>query len=103
MPPAGCDDGSIRVFSVEAGRPLQYMKMLAKAEGRTLALAWHPDGHTLVSGGSDGCIHCWDANTGACVLVAAGSTGNTAYASHVSYCCWMALPGPMQCTSLYMV
>ncbi len=54
------------MFSVEAGRPLQYMKMLAKAEGRTLALAWHPDGHTLVSGGSDGCIHCWDTNTGAC-------------------------------------
>jgi WD40 repeat protein len=62
---AGCDDGSIRLFTAEPGRPLQYSKVLAQCEGRALALAWHPEGHTLVSGGSDGCIHCWDSTTGA--------------------------------------
>lgn len=60
-----CDDGSIKLFSVEGGLPgAQYQRSLAQAEGRSLAVAWHPSGKCLYSGGTDGCIHCWEAGTG---------------------------------------
>ncbi|KAI8468075.1 MAG: quinon protein alcohol dehydrogenase-like superfamily [Monoraphidium minutum] len=62
---AACDDGSLRVLRVHGGvAGCEYVRALAKAEGRTLAAAWHPDGGAVVSGGSDGCIHAWDYATG---------------------------------------
>lgn len=63
---AACDDGSIRMFTPAAGgeHGLVYERSLAKVEGRSLTVAWHPSGHVLVSAGSDGCIHCWRVKTG---------------------------------------
>jgi WD40 repeat protein len=62
---AGCDDGSVRLFSVQAGLPgAAFQRTLAQVEGRCLALAWHPTASLLLSGGSDGAIHCWDTTTG---------------------------------------
>lgn len=59
-----CDDGCVRLFSVEPGMPgVSYAKSLPKVEGRTLAVAWHPSGKFIVSGGSDGCIHVWEVSS----------------------------------------
>jgi WD40 repeat protein len=33
-------------------------------QGMITALAWSPDGHLLASGGLDGLVHVWKANTG---------------------------------------
>lgn len=63
---AACDDGSLRLLRVNGGvSGCEYVRPLAKAEGRALAVAWHPGGGAVVSGGSDGCIHAWDVKTGA--------------------------------------
>ena len=65
---AACDDGAVRLFGVEGGEPGAHLeRVLASFEGRVLALAWHPDGGTLVAGGMDGCVHLLDATTGVCV------------------------------------
>jgi WD40 repeat protein len=62
---AACDDGSLRVLRVaERGGGCEYVRSLCKVEGKALAVAWHPDGRTLVSGGSDGAIHVWDYASG---------------------------------------
>lgn len=62
---AACDDGSLRVLRVSEGAAgCEYVRSMAKVEGRALSLAWHPDGGALVSGGSDGCIHVWEAESG---------------------------------------
>lgn len=62
---AACDDGSVRLFTVEYGLPgVVYLKSLPRVEGRTLAVAWHPTAEFLVSGGTDGCIHVWQVATG---------------------------------------
>ncbi|KAL6761639.1 hypothetical protein V8C86DRAFT_2533190 [Haematococcus lacustris] len=62
---AGCDDGSVRLFVVEAGEGgAHYERTLARLQGRVLAVAWHPSGLALVAGGADGCIHALDAATG---------------------------------------
>lgn len=29
-----------------------------------LTVAWHPTGKSLLSSGTDGCIHCWEVSTG---------------------------------------
>lgn len=62
---AACDDGCVRLFSIEPGVPgASYSKSLPRVEGRVLAVAWHPTARCLVSGGTDGCIHSWDVATG---------------------------------------
>lgn len=61
----GCDDGAIRIFTVESGVDgMQYSKSLPRVEGRILSLAWHPSGSVLVAGDSQGCIRCWDVEAG---------------------------------------
>eukprot|EP00878_Enallax_costatus_P017246 GHUV01018109.1.p1 GENE.GHUV01018109.1~~GHUV01018109.1.p1 ORF type:complete len:252 (+),score=73.86 GHUV01018109.1:171-926(+) len=62
---AACGDGSVKLYSIHAHVPgAEYVRSLPCVEGNVLALAWHPDGHSLVSSGSDGCIHCWDVRQG---------------------------------------
>ncbi|WIA12120.1 hypothetical protein OEZ85_012193 [Tetradesmus obliquus] len=62
---AACGDGSVKLFAVHgAVAGAEYVKSLPRVEGNVLALAWHPDGRSIVSGGSDGCIHCWDVQRG---------------------------------------
>lgn len=57
---AACDDGCVRLFSVDAGVPgAAYAKSLPRVEGRVLAVAWHAEGKLLASAGTDGCIHVW--------------------------------------------
>lgn len=66
---AACDDGSVKLFTVEYGLPgVVYSKSLPRVEGRTLAVAWHPSAEFLVSGGTDGCIHVWEVASGREVL-----------------------------------
>ncbi|GBF91380.1 hypothetical protein Rsub_04120 [Raphidocelis subcapitata] len=62
---AACDDGSLRVLRVSArGAGCEYVRSVARTEGRALSVAWHPEGRAVVSGGSDGCIHVWDYASG---------------------------------------
>jgi U3 small nucleolar RNA-associated protein 4 len=87
---AACDDGCVRLFSVDSGRPgVTYSRSLPRVEGRTLAVAWHPNGRCVVSGGTDGCIHAWDVNTGHELLrITAGD------ASGKELCVWALLVLP---------
>lgn len=63
---AACGDGSVRLFSVASGvAGAVFERSLPHVAGNVLALAWHPNGTSLASGGSNGCIHLWDAATGA--------------------------------------
>jgi WD40 repeat protein len=63
---AACGDGSVKLFGVHSGvAGAVYERALPRVEGNVLALAWHPSGASLVSGGSDGCIHVWEVATGA--------------------------------------
>lgn len=62
---AACGDGSVKLYNVHAHVPgAEYARSLGRVEGHVLALAWHPNGHSVVSGGSDGCIHMWDVRQG---------------------------------------
>jgi WD40 repeat protein len=65
---AGCSDGSVKLFAVDGGGApgLEFLRSLPRVEGNILSLAWGPDGTSLVSGGSNGCIHVWDVSHGAC-------------------------------------
>ena len=74
-----CDDGCVRIFTVEPGMPgASYSKSLPRVEGRTLAVAWHPSGKFIISGGSDGCIHVWEVSSGreALRITAGDATGS---------------------------
>ncbi len=88
---AACDDGCVRLFSIEPGMPgAVYHKSLPKVEGRTLAVAWHPSRKFIASGGSDGCIHVWDVATNreALRITANDGTGNS------ELCIWSLLVLP---------
>jgi U3 small nucleolar RNA-associated protein 4 len=62
---AACADGSVKLFGVHAGEAgAVFERALPRVEGNVLSLAWHPTGRSLVSGGSDGCMHVWDLQTG---------------------------------------
>ena len=77
---AACDDGCVRIFSVDPGIPgASYSKSLPKVDGRTLSIAWHPtsNGQYLASAGSDGCIHLWEVPTGREALrITCGGSGS---------------------------
>ncbi|CAG9462327.1 unnamed protein product [Pedinophyceae sp. YPF-701] len=65
MVAAACDDGCARVFLAEADEAgVQYHRRMPKTEGRVLSVAWHPAGSILVSGDSEGLVHCWEWETG---------------------------------------
>ncbi|KAH7423687.1 hypothetical protein KP509_12G068700 [Ceratopteris richardii] len=57
----GCDDGCVRLFTVNDGESFLYRKSFPRVQGRILAVSWSSDGRRVISGGSDGCIRCWDA------------------------------------------
>ncbi|MEW5313031.1 MAG: hypothetical protein WDW38_004625 [Sanguina aurantia] len=80
---AACDDGGVRLFTVEGGEPgVQLDRLLITLQGKLLALAWHPAGRslavagltvwrllvladgTLVSGDSEGGVAFWDGRLG---------------------------------------
>ena len=64
---AACDDGCVRIFEVEDDAPgVRLMKSLLPVEGRSLSVAWHPikEQRIVVSGGTDGCVHVWNVDTG---------------------------------------
>lgn len=58
---AACDDGCVRVFAAEPGRPgLAYARSTPAVAGRAVSVAWHPGGGCLVAGTSQGTLHAWD-------------------------------------------
>ncbi|CAM6083883.1 unnamed protein product [Calypogeia fissa] len=58
----GCDDGCLRLFTVsDSDEGMLYRRSFPRVEGRILSVAWSVDGSKIYSGGSDGCIHCWDS------------------------------------------
>lgn len=57
----GCDDGCVRLFIVKDRESIAYMKSFPRVQGRILSVAWSTDAAKVFSGGSDGCIRCWDA------------------------------------------
>jgi WD40 repeat protein len=62
---AACGDGSVKLFSVHSGvAGAVFERALPRVDGNVLALAWHPNGSSLASGGSDGCIHVWETASG---------------------------------------
>jgi len=62
---AACDDGAVRIYSVEKNTPgLKFLKSLPPVGGRTLSVAWHPTKPILVSGSTEGCLHVWNIDTG---------------------------------------
>ncbi|MCO5547308.1 hypothetical protein L7F22_000756 [Adiantum nelumboides] len=56
----GCDDGCVRLFTVNDGESFVFKKSFPRVQGRILSVAWSPDSGRVFSGGSDGCIRCWD-------------------------------------------
>lgn len=62
---AACADGSVKLFGASHGEAgALFQRAMPRVEGNVLSLAWHPNGRSLVSGGSDGCMHVWDLQTG---------------------------------------
>ncbi|GAB4822285.1 hypothetical protein N2152v2_009331 [Parachlorella kessleri] len=82
---AACDDGCVRLFSVDVGVPgVAYAKSFPRVEGRTLAVAWHPSGTAVASAGTDGCIHIWSLERNRELLrITAGDTSGRR-----DYCVW---------------
>ena len=58
---ASTGGGTIKLWDVEAGK---LHAALPSPNVQVFALAFSPDGRTLVSGGSDHLVHIWDAGTG---------------------------------------
>ena len=65
---AACDDGSVKIFGVEGDDipGVALIKSFLPVSGRALSVAWDPRVGTgrVVSGGSDGCVHVWDEQSG---------------------------------------
>lgn len=56
-----CDDGCVRLFTLLEGENLVYQRSFPRVLGRILSVAWSVDATKVFSGGSDGCIRCWDS------------------------------------------
>jgi len=65
---AACDDGSVKIFGVEADDVpgVALIRSFLPVAGRVLSVAWDPRVGLgrVVSGGSDGCVHVWDERSG---------------------------------------
>ena len=59
---SGGDDGTLRLWDAQTGRPIG--DPLTRASRRVRSVAVTPDGRRLVSGGWDGTLRLWDAQTG---------------------------------------
>jgi small GTP-binding protein len=59
------EEGSIRLWDLETGRPIRRLEGHSE---RVNSLAWSPDGHRALSAGGDG-LRLWDVEAGSCVRV----------------------------------
>ncbi|CAK9152943.1 unnamed protein product, partial [Ilex paraguariensis] len=59
-----CDDGCVRIYSIDESDRLNYCRSLPRVSGRVLSVTWSPDANRIYSGSSDGFIRCWDAKLG---------------------------------------
>lgn len=65
---AGCEDGSLQLYSVSATGELQFTKRLGPQEGRVLSVAWEPSGAAIFAGGVDSAIRRYSVRSGVCDL-----------------------------------
>lgn len=75
---AGFDDGVVAAWSIDGRRQLWEVNAAPQVVG---ALAFHPDGHTLVSGGSDQVLRFHDATSGRVVRSLTPRNGSVRQAS----------------------
>ena len=62
---AACDDGGLRLFEVENGVPgLSLKRVLARVDGRLLAVSWNSAGDVVYAAGTSGIIHVLPIKTG---------------------------------------
>eukprot|EP00897_Mesotaenium_endlicherianum_P000557 jgi/Mesen1/10501/ME000083S10004 len=77
-----CDDGCLRLFAAEENVDgLVYKRSFPRVAGRVLTVAWNSRATKLFTGGTDGCIRCWDAGSGRELLritAGLGGAGKTA-------------------------
>ncbi|KAI8852751.1 WD40-repeat-containing domain protein [Chytridium lagenaria] len=64
----GCEDGSVRVFSV-VGSPgtIEYKATFDRQDGRILSVAYHPTQPILATGSTDSCIRTYSTETRRCL------------------------------------
>lgn len=60
----GCEDGRIRLFSVDKEDEIYFRKGFITTGKRVVSLAWHTRAGRMFSGSEDGLIHCWNARSG---------------------------------------
>ena len=59
-----CDDGCLRLFSIQEGRPgLVYSSSFPPLKSRLLSVAWHPNGQVVCTGTSEATLHAWHVAT----------------------------------------
>ena len=63
---AACDDGCVRIFGVEKDNVpgVTLVKSMLPVSGRVLCVAWHTESSVVVAGGTDGCLHVWNVESG---------------------------------------
>ena len=92
---AACDDGAVRLFRVDPGQAgLALVRALPRVDGRTLCLAWHPNGDVLASGGTDNCIHLWSTSTGRELQRINAGDGSSGGGGGKTQCVWDVLVLP---------
>lgn len=60
---AGCEDGSVRLFSILPDE-LQYLRSLDGSKGRILSLSWSKNDKVLVTGSAQNVVRKWNMVTG---------------------------------------
>ncbi|OQS02331.1 U3 small nucleolar RNA-associated protein [Thraustotheca clavata] len=60
----GCEDGRIRLFTMDEDEPLYFHKVFGGTNRRVISLAWHARTDTLFSGNDEGVIYHWNTKTG---------------------------------------
>ncbi|KAJ3206882.1 U3 small nucleolar RNA-associated protein [Dinochytrium kinnereticum] len=73
----GCEDGTVRVFSVE-GTPgtIEYKATFDRQDGRILSVAYHPTQPILSTGSTDSCIRTYSTTTRRCLSRSTLDTAN---------------------------